>query len=41
MKNTNLIAVSTRAGDHELVIRNMTFPKTWHRQFQPGIGAQQ
>ena len=38
MKETNLIAVSTPAGEHELVIRDMTFPKTWHRQFRPGIG---
>ena len=41
MKETNLIAVSTPAGDHELVIRDMTFPKTWHRHFQPGIGPQE
>ena len=41
MKDTNLMAVSTPAGDHELVIRDMTFPRTWHRQFQPRIGPQQ
>ena len=37
MKNTDLIAVSTPEGNHELVIRNMTFPKSWHRQFEPAI----
>jgi hypothetical protein len=38
MKNSYLMAVSTLDGDHELVIRNMTFPKTWHRPFDPTIG---
>jgi hypothetical protein len=37
MKDTNLMAVSTPEGEHELVIRDMTFPQTWRRQFQPQI----
>ena len=40
MKNTNLMAVSTPAGKHELIIRNLTFPKSWCRQFTPALGPQ-
>ena len=40
MKDTNLIAVSTPDGDHELVLRNMTFPKSRRRQFEPATAPQ-
>jgi len=34
---TQLIAVSTLDGKHELTVRDMVFPKVWERQFEPSI----
>jgi len=37
MKNSYLAAVSTLEGEHELVIRDMVFPESQARQFDPTI----
>jgi hypothetical protein len=34
------MAISMPEGDHELVLRDMTFPRTWHRQFQPVVNTE-
>ncbi len=38
MKNTNLIAVATRDGEHELILRNRVYNPVWERQFVPMVG---
>ncbi|MHB9131672.1 MAG: hypothetical protein ACYDBB_11365 [Armatimonadota bacterium] len=38
-KNTNMMAVSTLDGDHQLVIKNRTFNKVWDRQFVPLVST--
>lgn len=35
--NTWLIGLSVPAGEHELVVKDMTFPRSWARQFAPLI----
>ncbi|OPZ88092.1 MAG: hypothetical protein BWY76_00127 [bacterium ADurb.Bin429] len=35
MKNTYLMSVATRDGEHELLIRNRVYNKVWDRQFVP------
>jgi len=37
MKNSYLMAVSTLDGEHDLVVRNLTFPKSLARQFVPRV----
>jgi hypothetical protein len=39
MKNTYLMSVATRDGDHELIIRNRIYRKVWDRQFVPMVGG--
>jgi len=38
-KNTQLIALSVPAGEHELVVRDMCFPPAWTRPFRPRIAG--
>jgi len=40
MKNSYLMAVSTLDGEHDLVIRDLTFPRPWARRFEPTIAPQ-
>jgi hypothetical protein len=38
MKNSNLMAVATTEGEHDLLIRNRVFIEVWQRQFAPLAG---
>ena len=38
-RNTWLIGLSVPAGEHELLVRNMVFPRGWARPFEPLIPA--